>query len=123
MAVPKEYRWRHRMATNTSVNEWEDFESESPRGRGSARTRAPKREDWQKERTEEKAPAPPPPVPDGFEPSFLDIGSAIACVAEKYEDRPRYTDLENERLLQVALGEIPLCAHSARKMWLVLGHA
>lgn len=62
-------------------------------------------------------------VNDGFDPTFLNVYEVIGRVTDKYTERPRWNDLENERLLQVALGEIPLGANSAKHLWLALSYA
>ena len=66
---------------------------------------------------------PPPKAPDGFELGFLNAIDVVARIRLKYGDsQPKWTDLENERLLQTALGETPLSEHSIRQLWLSLAH-
>jgi hypothetical protein len=82
----------------------------------------PKEEDEPVEQESTK-PEPPPKISDGFEPGFLDPIASVARVVGHYgSTRPRWTPLENERLLQVALGSIPLDAHSVVQLWLGLSY-
>ena len=66
---------------------------------------------------------PPPKAPDGFEPGFLDPVASVSRVTARYgSTRPKWTPLENEKLLQVALGDVPLNAHSVVQLWLSLSY-
>lgn len=71
-----------------------------------------------------KVEAPTPPVTDGFESEFLNINEAIARVEIKYGNaQPRYTDWENQKVLQVFLGDgVPINEHSCRQAWLALAY-
>ena len=64
---------------------------------------------------------PKDPVPDGYDEKFINVGDCIDRVTNTYSTPPRYTDLENQRLLETFLGDsTPLDEHSARQIWLHL---
>jgi len=70
-----------------------------------------------RERVKPKPPAPP--VPDGYQAGFINVNEILDRVAVKYKQQPPWTDLANEQLLQVALGEgVPLTEHSVRQLYL-----
>jgi hypothetical protein len=68
----------------------------------------------------ERKPKAAAPQSDGYNASFLDIGSAVDRVISKYNVPPPYTDLENQRLLETFLGDVLLTAESAKQIWLHL---
>jgi hypothetical protein len=85
------------------------------------RLRSPQHEDWLREQTEKKISETP--VSDGFVPGFLDAAEAIANVRLKYSQQPKWTAIENEKLIQIALGAVPISEHSVRQLWLALAYS
>jgi hypothetical protein len=63
-----------------------------------------------------------PPVEDGFVRGFVDPFAAVDRVRLKYSQQPPWTFIEQEKLLQVALGETPLSAHAVQQLWLSLAY-
>lgn len=64
---------------------------------------------------------PKAPIFDGFEPGFMNVNEAIGRVTITYNAPQRYTDLENQRLLETFLGDsTPLDEKSAEQIWLHL---
>jgi hypothetical protein len=79
--------------------------------------------DFEAEHREFLKPKPPTPkVPDGFDPGFLNACDAIGRVRLRYSQLPVWTAVEQETLLQVALGEIPLSVHAVQQLWLSLAY-
>jgi hypothetical protein len=59
---------------------------------------------------------------DGYQPGFIIITESLFRVSVKYPQKPKWTQVENETILTVALGNIPLEPHAAQQLWLAFGY-
>jgi hypothetical protein len=94
-------------------------QDEAMRGR-SSRIQAPDHAEWFDE--QRKKILSVPPVEDGFIRGLVDPIAAVDRVRLKYSQQPPWTFIEQEKLLQTALGDIPLDTHAVRQLWLALAY-
>ena len=60
---------------------------------------------------------------DGFDNSFVSATDCIDRVRQKYGDtQPRWTEWDNDNLIRIALGDIPLNAKAVQQLWLTLSY-
>ena len=66
---------------------------------------------------------PKAPICDGYEHGFIDpVASLFRVITQYGSTQPKWTPLENENLLQVALGDVPLGTYSVVQLWLTLAY-